>query len=512
MSKRGKRRSKKRAKAIRDISDRICDSDDDNESTAAAVDDSSDEEDLAVVVPEKSQQSVFSPEMQKKVELVAAHFMRELKHQSEKDLPRTQFAQGITKHDAMLKGCEEQGILLLILLVMSSTAGSATLFCSTNNPAIDPDIYSRLLGTIEIMVGFEEFLEIKRPLSSNDIANVRIYIPAMLERFKETVDRQTGMGLKIVKFHMILHIIWDILRHGLPANYDSGPGEARHKEHVKKPAKQTQKRFDKFDRQIAKNVAMAVVAEYACDQLLTETHIPHQILPIPCWQMQGPIALISRDDLQIRKSKENKSQFTYDSFPEYAKAAIQFLRDAVIRPGHDSILVFSEVRNGANNYRAHPDYRSGGTWYDWGMVKFPGNDDDLYPCRFCCFFKVETLPTDAHSNVLPIVFDNNEFISTPGMYAICQSFENGPYKRTSPGRPPKRTQHPEIRTMFAERLSEGYWPVNIECIQGPCAVVQDVNYSIVTKSLEPTGYYTYIERCSNWATSFLDRAKEYVIS
>ena len=62
--------------------------------------------------------------------------------------------------------------------------------------------------------------------------------------------RASGMGLKVVKFHAIMHMACDILNFGVPMECDTGSNEEGHKD-TKKAAKLTQKIEHTFDSQTA---------------------------------------------------------------------------------------------------------------------------------------------------------------------------------------------------------------------------------------------------------------------
>jgi len=65
------------------------------------------------------------------------------------------------------------------------------------------------------------------------------YLPMLMDQYKQSINRQTGMGLKIFKFHCFLHFVDDLRRNIVPQNTSSGPGESRHKIACKQPAKNT---------------------------------------------------------------------------------------------------------------------------------------------------------------------------------------------------------------------------------------------------------------------------------
>jgi len=63
---------------------------------------------------------------------------------------------------------------------------------------------------------------------------------------RKVAQRQKGMGLKLTKFHAILHIADDILNFGVPLEVDTGSNESGHKP-TKTAAKLTQKQRETFE-------------------------------------------------------------------------------------------------------------------------------------------------------------------------------------------------------------------------------------------------------------------------
>ena len=63
---------------------------------------------------------------------------------------------------------------------------------------------------------------------------------------RKVAQRTKGMGLKLVKFHMITHIMDDILQFGVPLEYDTSSNESMHKP-SKKVSKMTQRAAETFN-------------------------------------------------------------------------------------------------------------------------------------------------------------------------------------------------------------------------------------------------------------------------
>ena len=70
---------------------------------------------------------------------------------------------------------------------------------------------------------------------------------------EESVKKDKNMGLKLIKFHGILHMMEDILLYGVPMELDTGAKESHHKQ-AKQAAKVTQRKRSTFDIQVAKRL------------------------------------------------------------------------------------------------------------------------------------------------------------------------------------------------------------------------------------------------------------------
>jgi hypothetical protein len=84
---------------------------------------------------------------------------------------------------------------------------------------------------------------------------------------KKVGNRVKGMGLKLMKFHGIMHMYMDIIHFGVPMEFDTGTNESGHKP-TKKAALLTQKREDMFDQQVERQqqeVSMLDLAKLEID-------------------------------------------------------------------------------------------------------------------------------------------------------------------------------------------------------------------------------------------------------
>ena len=88
-----------------------------------------------------------------------------------------------------------------------------------------------------------------------------------LSDYKAMVDRSSGNGLKIPKFHQNLHYVRQILKDGCLLNIDGGRPESHNKSSIKKPAKTTQKNKKNISSQIASNYHESLVVQASNDMM-----------------------------------------------------------------------------------------------------------------------------------------------------------------------------------------------------------------------------------------------------
>ena len=74
------------------------------------------------------------------------------------------------------------------------------------------------------------------------------------------------MGLKLLKFHMILHICEDIIEFGVPLELDTSPNESMHKP-SKKASKMTQRAADTFNFQTATRLVEFTLLDLAMAEI-----------------------------------------------------------------------------------------------------------------------------------------------------------------------------------------------------------------------------------------------------
>ena len=83
---------------------------------------------------------------------------------------------------------------------------------------------------------------------------------------RKVAQRNKGMGLKLMKFHTILHTWEDILQFGVPLEFDTSANESHHKP-SKQASKQTQRATDTFNFQTATRLIECDLLDLAMEEI-----------------------------------------------------------------------------------------------------------------------------------------------------------------------------------------------------------------------------------------------------
>ena len=192
-----------------------------------------------------------------------------MNQQSDDDRPRTTFPNGVfslTKVNAQ----ETSGSLLLLLLFISSKYGEY-LFADAR---YEQPAKKRNLGMMgdsrrkQWTQSLQQLLLYESTQKSGDVThgdtkNLDRFMPHFLTMLKSTFCRGTGQGMKLLKFHVQIHVPDDIRGIGSLSNSDTASGESNHKAICKRTAKNTQHRLSEFDFQCAKRFSEDLVLDRA---------------------------------------------------------------------------------------------------------------------------------------------------------------------------------------------------------------------------------------------------------
>ena len=218
-------------------------------------------------------------------------------HQSDRNMPRLKFANGIQSY-ANLQAHETTGVLLLIVISLHCKIGwdKNSRSSTTNNSFVrsrhcNVRHVQDYLDLFEMLLCMEQWIKLPSvrkadvtptggPMSeSRAKAALRIAV----KKFVNTVNRSKGMGMKLTKVHSLLHVPDDVAMFGSGKNWDSGPSESNHKENVKRKAALTNLCKDTLEDQVATRFEESLVLEHAKGIIMgnEEDNIEHSPLSHP---------------------------------------------------------------------------------------------------------------------------------------------------------------------------------------------------------------------------------------
>jgi hypothetical protein len=210
-----------------------------------------------------STRNLFNKKFANKFDKRARLYGRLLQQQSDRDLPRTYFAQGIIpsnerkkKNKKKFAAHEHEGVILIILIILVGSLGKEV------QDALDSQTLADYISLFERLLLLDHFFRAEN-LTQESCDNMREYVPMLMDFFKTVIHRMEGCGCKFIKFHLMKHLVDDIERIGVCPNSNSGPKESHHIEHCKKPAKYTQRVFKKFLQQLGTQYSHSVIIEKA---------------------------------------------------------------------------------------------------------------------------------------------------------------------------------------------------------------------------------------------------------
>ena len=179
-----------------------------------------------------------------------------LTHQSEKDLPKADFTKGIKR--GKLMATQYQGVPLLMAAILRLDMGRKMLQKRKKFRKVGIQRWSYL---VELLLQCEVYLcqqEMKKELVKKMEKKHRYLMYLMTQ----AAQREEGMGLKLMKFHAIIHLVTDILLYGVPKEFDTGANKSHYKP-AKQAAKLTQRKESTFNIQTAKRLAEFLLIDFA---------------------------------------------------------------------------------------------------------------------------------------------------------------------------------------------------------------------------------------------------------
>lgn len=419
--------------------------------------------------------------------------------QSNRNMPKTKFNNGIRKGKLMAK--EYTGILLLLMTVLRSTHGQQIITDPKNGQnnnqfADDNDHVQDWIWLIETLLQWEEWLK-SDVMAISDVQSASHKHRYIMYKLRKVANRTTGMGLKIVKYHAIIHMADDIMNFGVPMNFDSGAPESGHKG-AKTAAKLTQKKEDTFDEQTSERLMEM--------QLLS--HAQEEMNGRKLWyygqnrhQMNETT---KKDDNDAIKGTQFRLKFDDDAgkfcltvssdIKSFDKVTVEedFIKFLVrlqskVEDWVSDMVIRSTHRRKGIIFRSTPMHM-GASWRDWVLVNW--GEDGKLPAKIWGFVDLSVLPEDNEINI-----GGYNGVS-PAIYAIVESsqYETDPnVLARSTLLTPLTKEVGQVNARGVTKLK--FYLADVEAFEDPITVVPDIGG-------KPNAYFELKDR-HDWPQSFV---------
>ena len=192
--------------------------------------------------------------------------------QSDRSFPRFRFPKGVSNL-TKFTAAEQVAVVLLCFIALCSKKFRTLMqkHAGKGVYVVDNDVVDLCRG---FAILFEQMLVVESWINSEIHSKVQVtneapqIISHFMENYKATVNRTTGNGLKIPKFHQLKHMPRYILKFGSPQNFSTSRCESHHIVMSKQPAKYAQKRDSCFESQVGSRIVDNIVLLQANQMLL----------------------------------------------------------------------------------------------------------------------------------------------------------------------------------------------------------------------------------------------------
>ena len=474
-------------------------------------------------------------------------YCEEFKRKSDRTLPLTSFSKGLRTGHLMAK--EFRGILLIMLCCLRSTRGVEKL--QKRQHFSERTTLDNWIVLVETMLEWEAFLNRKK-MSVKLLKRLKKKHRYIMWLTRFVAPRTKGEGLKLIKFHAILHAVEDILQFGIPVEFDTSANESHHKP-SKQAAKLTQRSGTTFTNQTAKRLVEHHLVQLGMEELdrkgkLWECHLPYKKDVVSCDERNSdsgsssdsyvsasdsyvsasdsavsasdsavsdsdsvsdatmedaePAPIIITDGTKLRVFNDEEtgaptfkmlSKSKYKEQTTWLPCIVNFLvalqTEIQKKQPSYSLPIFCRHKRGDQIFRGHPNFRGQGMWNDWVWVNW--GPTGKYPCEIWCFLVLEGLPERGRH---AIKFEGETIEN--GTYAVCEF---------------AKVDNPEIEGDRSEILircskeveldSKGmvlqrkFVLADTEAFVQPCAAVPDIG--------GPPNRYFVVQPREEWAEMFI---------
>ena len=330
-----------------------------------------------------------------------------ISHQSERSLPATNFSKGIK--DGKLMAKDYRGVLLIMAAVLVSTEGRRML--STKRKFKKDHRKDDWILLVELLLEWEAYL-CQPTMKKSHVTRLGLKHRYIMYIMRKVAKRSKGMGLNIMKFHTIVHLMEDIQLNGVPLEFDTAANESHHKP-TKYAAQLTQRNESTFQLQVAIRLWEFKILAHALHEILTgvrpsDYYVVDSDESMPDEESNSQTSSdkdeIFTDDAMITvyyDEEEQANAFKMASRSRHAdKTAMnnELLDFLVGLQGETSqylpaasLPIYTRHQRGKVIFHAHPNYRGQGPWKDWAIIDW-GKGWGRMPGHIHAFVVLDNMP------------------------------------------------------------------------------------------------------------------------
>jgi hypothetical protein len=356
---------------------------------------------------------------------------------------------------------------------------------------------------LELMLEWESYLNEPKMYTKHvkRLAKKHRYIMYIV---RKVARRQKGMGLKLMKFHAILHICQDIIEYGVPLEFDTSANERHHKT-AKKAARRTQRAADTFNFQTATRLVEYELVDLAMEEINTG-RVPWDYGNV-CHdesdneeESTGHSNDIQTGEAGIRVHLDDNNEYQFELLSRtkfdrkitWNSDVVNFLGEMQdrIRPylGTKYMPIWTGHKRKGQIFRGHPNFRGKGAWRDWVWVNW-GPGWGRLPCHIWCFVVLTGMPLGQQA------IEFGGIALKDGVYAVVETtnLEDKSASVRSDLMMPVRKEVEFDDNGNAK--GREFYLADTEAFDEPCCVVPDIG--------GPQNRYFVVKPRNQWADEFV---------
>ena len=418
--------------------------------------------------------------------------------QSDRTMPGTAFSKGIMAGKLMAK--DYRGVLLVMLAMIRSQKGREILKTAKEFKGEDEAALNDWILLVELMLEWESYLN-EPKMYVKHVKRLEKKHRYIMYVMRKVARRTAGKGLKLLKFHTILHIWEDILELGVPLEYDTSANESMHKP-SKKASKMTQRAADTFNLQTATRLLEFELIDLA----MTELEL--QLVPWEYYDQREDAETgaetpdndrISTGEARIKVHMDedtNEPAFWMASRSKFAAKTkwnaqvIDFLlalQDKIrAADGPDSLDIYTCHRRKGQVFRGHPNFRGKGPWKDWVWVNWGAGFGKL-PAHIWCFVNMEDVGRGA--------IDHGGVRLKKGVFAVVETATLSDNNHLNVRCDLFTPIYKEVQMEGNVVQNRTFYLADAEAFDEPCCVIPDLG--------GPPNRYFVVKPRNQWAKEFI---------